>query len=750
MSEERDNITIEDPKEIPGNAREDNPEPGIETPVFEGPPEPEAPAVPEETKGGQKDPEPDKQPDDVHTMEPASQEEAQNPEENTGQEQEKAKEDEQQHSQEKKAEEEVPHKEGEEKTKDKKDKRKGLLSRLRNFAKRLYQRTKHMVERAFGRGRIPGQPAAGRMNLSRSAMDASGQKDAPFVDKSSQEKNNSREKRNWGELFFHGIARRLLGRDAYMHAIQQAEKQETLKQEKNAEEPAKPAPEKPAKPAEKGQADRAEHPGNQEKPGRTEKEDTLAQGKQGGKEKEDTQKEPEEMKGKFKSLHKIITDDLENKYVNAKEAKETYLDHYAKQLQEKLTDINHGEPVQVSAVRVDGKLEIRINDEQDPYGGYPSFMGCSMIRIKIDEHLNIDSAEAFVATRQTADGIIGRKIDVSETLGNYIVSDLAKNFREDYNRGAESYNLASWNVFEKTMRDAAEQGRENFTIDNVTYSISVKDNQIQASPAAGGKAFTIAMDADAPIKAARELYEEKVQELNGAEKKLEDAKNSYNELAAKRTELLENCRIANAKAMEAGQKEKDIRQELRKIEKQLSGKYQGFEKTQELNKRKEELDKAQKAAFRESRDASSNKNTAQAALDSLDHKMKQTQERIKSLNQEAEPFREACREAKEQYDSISVGQKKAAMEMYQTHIKNVTESRESSIRVFEEILPEQKNDIGGNFTLEDLNRAMEETGRTSMEEALNDLGRDTGDEPSIESEHSHEIEEDRENGVEIE
>ena len=106
-------------------------------------------------------------------------------------------------------------------------------------------------------------------------------------------------------------------------------------------------------------------------------------------------------------------------------------------------------------------------------------------------------------------------------------------------------------------------------------------------------------------------------------------------------------------------------------------------------------------------------------------------------------------DAKKQYDAASLGEKETAREIYQAHTKSAMESRESSIRVFEEILPGQKNEIGGNFRLEDLNKAMEETGRTSMEEALNAQSRDMQHEPSIGEEREAGLE-GREMGDELE
>lgn len=621
--------------------------------------------------------------------------------------------------------------------KGKEEQPKGLFARMRHLALRIFHRFKHMVEHVIGRGRIPTLPRVNRADLSRSAMDLSG-KDKPSVDRETKDKGQEQQQgKNWRELLFHGFARRILGRDAYMYAVQQAEKQEAARQGKDAQGQEHPgqAPKEAARQAEEKRADRTEHPESRENPAaeRSREAHTQSQGEvekgTGQQTQQAQQKEPEEMRGKFNSLHKIITNDLEDRYTNAREAKETYLANYAAQLQEKLTAINHEDPVQVSVSREDGKLKICINHEQEQFGGYPMFMGCAKIQIEIDGHLNITSAEALIPTKQSEDGkISGRKIDVSETLGAYIISDLAKNFREDYNRGSESYNLASRNEFEKIIRDAAAQGRGGFMIDNIPYSISVNQDQtIQISPAAGeGRAFTIAMDA-APqqTEAAREAYESKAQELQDAERALGSARRTYDEMKAERQQLQEKYNQASDKADAAAKKYKDIQKECYQIDKRMSGSYLGAEEMAALEQKKTGLETEKKAAFKEQQQANKDRNMAHAAVDTADRALQGQKLKSDALEQKTEILREACKEAKGQYDTVSLKQKETVMEAYQAHVSSVAESRGSSIRVFEEILPGCKNDIGGDFKLEDLNRAMEETGRTSMEEALS--ARDMGD-----------------------
>ncbi len=490
--------------------------------------------------------------------------------------------------------------------KDKDEKPKGLFSRLRDLAMRFFRKVNHMMEQVIGRERIPTMPKVDRAKLSGSAMDLSG-KGKPSVDKGTKDKGQEKQKINWRDLFFHGFARRLLGRDAYMYAVKQGEKQETDRQGNNPSQ----ASIEGNRPAETGRAEQTEYSGRQQSeapqqegqqqpaPGQTT--ENRSQGETGETAKE--RKEPEEMKGKFNSLYKIITNDLEDRFTNAQEAKEAYLANYASQLAEKLTIINHDDPVNVTVSRENGQLAIRINNEQKQYGGFPSFMGCAMIKIEIDGHLNVTSAEAFVLTRQTGDGKFeGRKIDVTETLGAYIISDLAKNFREDYNRGSGSYNLASRNEFEQTVRDAAEQGRRDFMIDNIPYSISInQNNTIQITQAVGeGKSFTIAMDGDSQqTAAAMEAYEAKTQELQDVERALESARRTYSEMEAARQPLQEKFNQASEKADEASKKAKDLQREYYQIEKRMSGPYIGAQEMKAQAKRQAELEAEKKTAHRE-------------------------------------------------------------------------------------------------------------------------------------------------------
>ncbi len=137
-------------------------------------------------------------------------------------------------------------------------------------------------------------------------------------------------------------------------------------------------------------------------------------------------------------------------------------------------------------------------------------------------------------------------------------------------------------------------------------------------------------------------------------------------------------------------------------------------------------------------------------LDTADAAMQGQKQKIEALEQKAGTLKEECREAKGRYDDASLKQKETIMKAYQAHIENVTKDRESSICVFEEILPSCRNEIGGDLKLEDLNRAMEETGRTSMEEALSaqEMGDDRAELPAREG-HADGREE-QELGAEIE
>ncbi len=594
----------------------------------------------------------------------------------------------------------------------------GLFASLRDFVIRAYHRAKHLIEQAIGRGRILAHPVINRVDFQRSAMGQPSKGD-PSVDRDTQNITNNQEKgRNWGNLLYHGFARRILGKDAYMYAVTQAEKQENAGRNGITHESVQTSFTQPNAAGKENGATQATEPA-----------------KNNNQTKSINQ---EEMKGKFNALHKIVTSDLEDRFSNAKEAKEAYLNHYAQLLQTKLTEINNGEPVQVSASRTEGKLEIRINDQADKFGGYPSFMGCSKIRIEIDGHLNVTSAEAFVPTKQNADGkVVGKRIDVSDTLGMYVVSDLARNFREDYNRGAESYNLTSRNEFEKTIRDAVAKGDGRFSIDNITYTISVKDKQIQISRTDGDRTFSIAMDANLEKpSAAKQEHENKVSALQNAEQRLHAAEARYNELMSELGQKQEACKQALAKAMDAAQTKKDLDDALKYTRTKLSGEYPGSEKMAELKQQEKDLLKSSRDAFKNNQKAGNAKNMALMEQEELNKTIKDVQVQIDALKSETASLRSACEGTQKEVEAASQQHNADINEVYQAHVKSVTEDRQLIIHAFEDVLPGYKNELGCRLGLEDLNMTMEGTGRTYMEEALNEQTADAHEELSIRQEDS--------------
>ena len=602
------------------------------------------------------------------------------------------------------------------------EQQKGLFARLRDFVSRIYHRAKSMVEHAIGRGRILAQPIVSRVNFQRSAMDQS-EKNGPSVDrdKATQSKTNDKEQgRNWGDLLYHGFARRILGKDAYMYAVTQGDKQNVPGQDKTDPRGTQPQPEQPGNP-DRGDNDAAQRPGEGSRPGNADN--------------EKSQPTQEEMKGKFNSLHKIITNDLEDRYSNAKEAKEAYLAHYAQELQTKLTEINGGQPVQVSASRENGQLAIRINDQKDQFGNYPSFMHASMIKIDIDSHLNVVSAEGKVFTGRTSNGnFIGNKFDLTDTLGKYVVSDLARNFREDYNRGADSYNITSRNEFDKTIREAAARNAGSFTIDNVTYTISVKDNQIQVGQTIGDKTFNIALGGGPDATAqAKQDYEAKVNALREAQEKMGNADKELSSAVNALNQKQADYDKANSQAKEAVQAHRDIGDALKETRNQLAGPYEGPEKVAELKQREQELAKDNNKAYKQKTNALTNKNLAQADLDTAIKDVTKARDKFENLKSEVTKLQHACEEAKTQIDAVSQTRNGEIKELYETHVQSVTADRESITRAFEEVLPGYHNPIGGRLGLEDLDKTMEDTGRTYMEEALDGHTLDgrENEEPSI-------------------
>lgn len=617
------------------------------------------------------------------------------------------------------------------------EQQKGLFARLRDFVSRIYHRAKSMVEHALGRGRILAQPIVSRVNFQRSAMDQS-EKNGPSVDRNqaTQSKTNEKEQgRNWGDVLYHGFARRILGKDAYMYAITQGDKQNVPGQDKTDPRGTQPQPQ-PEQPGNPGRGDNgaAQRPGEGSRPGTADN--------------ERPQPTQEEMKGKFNSLHKIITNDLEDKYSNAKEAKEAYLAHYAQELQTKLTEINGGQPVQVSASRENGQLTFHINDQKDQFGNYPSFMKASMIKIAIDSHLNVVSAEALVPQKQNADGkLVGEKIDVSDTLGKYVVSSLAKNFREAYNREADSYNITSRNEFDKTMREAAASNAGSFTIDNVTYTISAKDNQIQVQTA-GDKTFNFALGGGPEaLEQAKQNCEAKEAALHEAQKKMGEADKKFNDATQKQDQARATLNEANTKATKAAQSLQDIKNDPKFANKQFSNeKHSGNEKPQERNKRDPELQAKHDAAYQQLCIARDEQKTARSALNDVIKEVKAADTERTEAQIEVTKLQQEYQEAKTQLDAVSQARNSEIKELYQTHVQSVTADRESITRAFEEFLPGYHDSLGGNLGLKDLNQTMEDTGRTYMEEALDGRTLDgrENEEPSIGQEPDRD---DRQNDV---
>lgn len=604
------------------------------------------------------------------------------------------------------------------------EQQKGLFARLRDFVSRIYHRAKSMVEHAIGRGRILAQPIVSRVNFQRSAMDQS-EKNGPSVDRNqaTQSKTNEKEQgRNWGDVLYHGFARRILGKDAYMYAITQGDKQNVPGQDKTdprGTQP-QPQPEQPGNP-ERGDNDAAQRPGEGSRPGTADN--------------ERPQPTQEEMKGLINSLHKIITNDREDKYSNAKAVKEDYLAAYTQRLQGKLTEINDGQPVQVSASRENGQLTIRINDQKDQFGNYPSFMKASMIKIEIDSHLNVISAEGKILTERTSNGNFkGTNIDLTNTLGKYVVSDLAIDFREKYNTvGGQGFNITSRNEFDKIMREAAARNADGFMVDNTKYTISVKDNQIQVQTT-GDKTFNIAMNGGPEaLEQAKQNYAAKEAALLEAQEKMGKADQNLSSVINVQDQKQADYNKAENQAKAAAQAHRDISDALNDTRNQLAGSYQGQEKVDELQQRKQELTKDNKQAYQQKMNAFTNKNLAQAALDAATKDVAKARETLDSAQKEVEKLQQEFANAKTQLDAVSQTRDNEFENLYKAHRESVEEDRKSTTHTFKEILPECRGEYGGRLGLDELVKTMEDTGRTDMEEALKEYmpdGREN-EEPSI-------------------
>lgn len=534
-----------------------------------------------------------------------------------------------------------------------------MLRRLKGIILWPLQQVKRIIDRTLGRNRIVPVKKNASYDLSRSTGDKSNTKDKSSIDKY---KENKKE-RNWRDVFFHGFARRLLGLDAYMYAVRQGEEKASAKENATKETMGKSVPEPSVDPKNEKKTQEQEN-GEQRQRGDTKSKDDQ--------ENSHTPIHQEEMRGKIDSLHKMITPALEEKYANAAKIKEDYFNAYAVQLSDKLTRINHGDTVKTDIRRESGLVCIDINAKKDQFGKYPMFLGASKIHIEIDSHLNVMRADAFIATRD--DGKTGNRIDVTESLGRYIVSDLARNFREDYNKGSRSFNLSSKQEFDNVIRNAVDKKQDSVMIDNIPYTISATKEGYQITDNSGA-AFPVVRDNSVSAET-----EERLCKLNN--------------------ELNKRINARNEMAEEKEQTEKMLRDHKRmisEIHKEKASPNITKEQSTKLYHNLKDLEKAEKKA--------------DEILTSLNKKIDDNEKGIASLFAQIKTVEQERDSLTKEHDT----ELNRFNQAYENHVQTVIHERENVIKSFEELLPQCRNEFGDFMSIDDLHKNMEEEGKTLYE-----------------------------------
>ena len=249
------------------------------------------------------------------------------------------------------------------------------------------------------------------------------------MEKRTKEAKQKRSLRDYGNLFFHIIARRGLGREGYMHALQMGEQAEREAKEEAAR-------------ASQGDSQRSQPDGNggsktpmpdANKPDQSKTE--RQEGEKGQPDKPEPQPERP-----LKHLYEVFTKDTAES--------NKFLANYEKRLAEHLEQIEH-QPVDAKATRNgDGTITFDIACGKDEMGTKASFLKATDIHVTMDSNYNIIEAVGRDENNQ--------EMDITETLGAYIAADLAGNFREDYNRADDVHNVLSGKTFADAVTRAAK------------------------------------------------------------------------------------------------------------------------------------------------------------------------------------------------------------------------------------------------------------------------------------------------------
>lgn len=551
------------------------------------------------------------------------------------------------------------------------------------------------------------------------------------MEKRTKEAKQKRSLHDYGNLFFHIIARRGLGREGYMHALQMGEQAEREAKEEAAR--ASQRDSQRSQPDGNGGSKTPMPDANKSDQSKTERQE----GEKGQPDKPEPQPERP-----LKHLYEVFTKDTAES--------NKFLANYEKRLAEHLEQIEH-QPVDAKATRNgDGTITFDIACSKDEMGTKASFLKATDIHVTMDSNYNIIEAVGRDENNQ--------EMDVTETLGAYIAADLAGNFREDYNRADDVHNILSGKTFAdavtRTVKDpepdritpwnAIDPGRGkdygDVRIDNVLYHAqsmgytstdnkSHSMNDIVFTPVNGqGKAFKIPSDR-AQLAAgftSRIFVEAKKTEamIDGHLKSCDQIDASTRELQEKQKELFASRTKENTlkerspespELAEIAKQNKILNYQCKELKQQING---------ALKDLVDDLNAKQQADHLLQNDPPSIDNT-DALRKYLEAQKQPVTKRIRSIERACGAMTLEEAEAKAEAAKDAIGKRIEAARAI--HIENVNRERQDIRHIFDTVLPTAKN---GPFawSLEELNAAALDPDR-SLQEIL---------EPELEAEQGQE------------
>lgn len=554
------------------------------------------------------------------------------------------------------------------------------------------------------------------------------------MEKRTKEAKQRRSLHDYGNLFFHIIARRGLGREGYMHALQMGEQAEREAKQEAAERASREDSQKSQPDGNGGTKTPMPDVNKQDQP-KTEKQEG---------EKEQPDKPEPQPERPLKHLYEVFTKDTAES--------NKFLANYEKRLAEHLERIAH-QPVDAKATRNgDGIITFDIACNKDEMGTKSSFLKATDIHVTMDSNYNIIEAVGRDENNQ--------EMDVTETLGAYIAADFAGNFREDYNRADDVHNVLSGKTFAdavtRTVKDPEPlhfipwsaavhtPGRDygDVRIDNVLYHVqsmgytstdnkSSSMNDIVFTPANGqGKVFKIPSDhaQQAAGFLFQTLAEAKKTEamIDGYLKSCDQIDINARELQEKQKELFASRAKENAlrerspespELAEIAKQNKILNYQCKELKQQIGG---------ALKDLVDDLNVKQQADHLLQNDPPSMDN-ADAFRKYLEAQKQPVTERIQSIEATCGAMTMEEAEAKAVAAKDAIGKQIEAARAI--HIENVNRERQDIRHIFDTVLPTAKN---GPFawSLEELNAAALDPDR-SLQEIL---------EPEAEAEQSQEQE----------